>query len=242
MMKGYRKDLAYIHDRGFSSFSLQAASGFPGLFKRFGLPEKTVVDLGCGSGRLAAELRRRGYTVTGIDSSPSMIALARKNLPGGEFRLGSLWNCAFPRCGTIVSVGEVLNYQFDGKVSARRLHLLFSRMIHALVPSGLVIFDILCERASEDIRVTRTFTEGKGWCVTVEKTDAPKYIIRRITSFRRLKGAYRKSTEDHRVLRLNRGMVLSCLRDAGFKTYTLKGYTNKHLGNAHPVIVGKKPG
>jgi SAM-dependent methyltransferase len=45
-------------------------------------PGATVLDLGCGSGRpIAVYLARRGHHVTGIDSSPEMIALFRANLP-----------------------------------------------------------------------------------------------------------------------------------------------------------------
>ena len=44
--------------------------------------DATVLDLGCGSGQpIAAYLAGRGYPVTGVDSSPEMIALFRANLP-----------------------------------------------------------------------------------------------------------------------------------------------------------------
>lgn len=38
---------------------------------------KTVLDVGCGTGRHAVELARRGYTVTGIDLSNDMLNKAR---------------------------------------------------------------------------------------------------------------------------------------------------------------------
>ena len=42
----------------------------------------TILDIGCGSGRpIAAELVRRGYAVTGVDGSPKMLSLLRRNLP-----------------------------------------------------------------------------------------------------------------------------------------------------------------
>ncbi len=39
---------------------------------------RRVLDVGCGEGALAVELRRRGAQVTGVDPSGSMIAAARK--------------------------------------------------------------------------------------------------------------------------------------------------------------------
>ena len=37
-----------------------------------------ILDLGCGTGTLTAEIARRGALVTGVDSSPDMIAAARE--------------------------------------------------------------------------------------------------------------------------------------------------------------------
>ena len=41
------------------------------------LDGKTALDVGCGAGLLAEPLRRLGATVTGIDASPEVIAVAR---------------------------------------------------------------------------------------------------------------------------------------------------------------------
>jgi 2-polyprenyl-3-methyl-5-hydroxy-6-metoxy-1,4-benzoquinol methylase len=38
-----------------------------------------ILDIGCGTGRHSIELARRGYAVTGIDLSESMLAKAREN-------------------------------------------------------------------------------------------------------------------------------------------------------------------
>ncbi|MEX0331458.1 MAG: class I SAM-dependent methyltransferase [Puniceicoccaceae bacterium] len=40
-----------------------------------------VLDLGCGWGRVAAALAYEGYSVRGIDLSPHLVELARKNAP-----------------------------------------------------------------------------------------------------------------------------------------------------------------
>ncbi len=39
---------------------------------------KTILDIGCGTGRHAVELARRGWRVTGIDLSESMLAVAKE--------------------------------------------------------------------------------------------------------------------------------------------------------------------
>lgn len=42
------------------------------------LAPTTVLDAGCGTGRVAMELGRRGVEVVGVDTDPSMIATARR--------------------------------------------------------------------------------------------------------------------------------------------------------------------
>jgi SAM-dependent methyltransferase len=48
------------------------------LARRGVRPPAQVLDVGCGTGRYAIELARRGYDVRGIDRSPAMIDEARK--------------------------------------------------------------------------------------------------------------------------------------------------------------------
>ena len=45
---------------------------------------RTILDAGCGSGPLAVTLRDRGARLTGFDSSPAMVALARQRLGPGS--------------------------------------------------------------------------------------------------------------------------------------------------------------
>ena len=106
---GYQRNLAFIHDMGYSSFSLEAAAELIDLFRKHPLPDKRIVELGCGSGRLAHVLLTKGFSVTGIGSSSAMILLARKNAPKGRFSPSSIWDYHFPQAGAVISIGEVLN-------------------------------------------------------------------------------------------------------------------------------------
>jgi trans-aconitate methyltransferase len=42
---------------------------------------RSVLDAGCGTGRVAIELARRGFAVAGIDADPEMLATARTKAP-----------------------------------------------------------------------------------------------------------------------------------------------------------------
>jgi SAM-dependent methyltransferase len=51
------------------------------------LGPSSVLDVGCGTGRVAAELARRGLVVVGIDHHEGMVATARRLAPGVEFHV-----------------------------------------------------------------------------------------------------------------------------------------------------------
>jgi trans-aconitate 2-methyltransferase len=51
-------------------------------------PGETVLDLGCGTGRLTEEIARAGTAVIGIDASAEMIAEARRLYPQLRFEVG----------------------------------------------------------------------------------------------------------------------------------------------------------
>src|SRR5262245_48294727 len=55
-----------------------------------------IADLGCGSGIFSSMLRDAGYVPSGLDISPKLIELARRNYPGIEFLEGDVENLPFP--------------------------------------------------------------------------------------------------------------------------------------------------
>src|SRR3974390_3500651 len=53
-------------------------------------PGTPVADLGCGPGHVAAWLAAQGLRAVGIDMSPGMVAVGRREHPEVEFRQGDL--------------------------------------------------------------------------------------------------------------------------------------------------------
>ncbi|MFG3343751.1 class I SAM-dependent methyltransferase [Streptomyces sp. NPDC048018] len=49
-----------------------------------------IADLGCGPGHIAGWLAEHGRNVVGVDLSPAMVAIGRKEYPRAEFREGDL--------------------------------------------------------------------------------------------------------------------------------------------------------
>ena len=51
---------------------------------------RSVLDAGCGTGRVAVELARRGFEVVGVDAEPSMVPTARRQAPELEWHVADL--------------------------------------------------------------------------------------------------------------------------------------------------------
>lgn len=52
----------------------------------------SVLDAGCGNGRLIEALKNKKIKYLGLDNSPELIAIAKKNYPTNEFRLAEILN------------------------------------------------------------------------------------------------------------------------------------------------------
>ncbi len=69
-----------------------------------------MLDLGCGTGILAAALSVAGYEIVGIDVSEEMLALARRTAADARYVRDTIWTVELPHCRAVLSVGEGLNY------------------------------------------------------------------------------------------------------------------------------------
>ena len=61
-------------------------------------PDTSVLDLGCGGGSpVALHMVARGFHVTGVDSSPTLISLCRTRMPDQEWIVGDMRSLALGR-------------------------------------------------------------------------------------------------------------------------------------------------
>ena len=73
-----------------------ARSANDALFDRAGVgPGTELVDIACGSGYAASAAARRGATVSGLDASEALLAIARARTPAGDFRAGDMFALPF---------------------------------------------------------------------------------------------------------------------------------------------------
>jgi ubiquinone/menaquinone biosynthesis C-methylase UbiE len=91
-----------------------------------------VADIGCGPGKMTAYLDRVGLHGSGIDLSPEMLAVARRNDPGLRFSEGSMLALDLPDAGL---AGVVAWYSVIHLPPAR-LPSAFSEFYRVLTPGG----------------------------------------------------------------------------------------------------------
>ena len=115
------------HERAaFATFAelVQATGGGP------------VADIGCGPGRVTAYLRQLGLDAFGIDLSPGMIDVARRDHPGIRFEVGSMTDL---RLGDASVAGLVVWYSLI-HVPDDEIGSVFAQFRRVLRPGSPVLF------------------------------------------------------------------------------------------------------
>lgn len=217
----YEIDLAWIQQRGFSDFAREATPGIVAALRSAGFEGGRVVDLGCGSGVLLAALIEAGYAGVGVDVSAALLELARETAPAAALVHGSAWDVDLPECVAVTAIGEVLCYLGEEGAEPPGLEPLFGRIAAALRPGGLLLFDLIVAGAGEPMAY-RSWREGEGWTVLVEveEDSEARRLRRRIVTFRRVDGAWRRGEEMHRVRVFDAALVTEALGAAGFEVET----------------------
>lgn len=240
----YADDLAYIHDQGYKEIARDAASRVIKELSTLGCRSGTVVDIGCGSGLLAHALATAGYDVVGIDLSEAMIALARARVPGAQFRVESFVTATVPASVAVVASGEVLSYAFDSSNDNAARVDWFRRVYEALLPGGLLLFDIAGPGRVPPSGTHHTFAAGSDWAVLVESgfEAAKKTLVRKIISFRQVGELYRRGTEIHRLALLDPADVLTSLHEIGLRAENIPAYGSASLPPGVVAFLCRKPG
>lgn len=101
-------------------------------------PRARVLDLCCGTGRLAGWLSERGFHVIGLDNSAAMLAAARRNAPDATFVEADARSFALPqRVDLVLSTFDSVNHF----ASLDELEQVFRCVHAALSDDGLFCFD-----------------------------------------------------------------------------------------------------
>jgi SAM-dependent methyltransferase len=125
------------------------------IFRTAARPVRSVLDLGCGTGRHSVELAGRGYDLVGVDRSPAMLERARARAQAStalehqpEFVEGDVRDLSLAkRFDAVLCMFAVLGYQIE----AEGLRATLAGVRRHLEPGGLFIFDVWYGPAVEAI-------------------------------------------------------------------------------------------
>ncbi len=194
-----------------------------------------VLELGCGSGRVAIALAEAGYVVHGVDTSEAMLAIARTNL--GSRRLPVSFGCGDMRHASGHAEFGLAFCALDGLLhlqTAADLQTTLRASYQALWPGGLLAVDVV--NPSPDLLAMRdgvvrhqsTFT-GPGDAEITHfvswDIDPDAQAIDTAHFYDALcdDGAVRRRTTCFRLRYLERDEVKAALQAAGFDSVELYG-------------------
>ncbi len=98
-------------------------------------PGERILDVGCGTGQLTSEITHFGADVVGIDSSPDMIATARKNFPQLRFEVADVTDLLFADEFDVVISNAALHWVRDQRAA-------IASIARALKRGGRLVFEM----------------------------------------------------------------------------------------------------
>ncbi|WP_057896687.1 class I SAM-dependent DNA methyltransferase [Liquorilactobacillus oeni] len=124
-----------------------------------GKKDMTILDLACGTGRMAVKLAQEGYTVTGVDLSDEMLALADQRAHSQKLTIPLLQ-------ANMTDLSELA--QFDMVISCldslcylqnpQELKRVFLQVAQHLPAGGLFVFDVISPYQTDKIYPGYTYS------------------------------------------------------------------------------------
>lgn len=100
-------------------------------------PGMTVLDLGCGNGRLTKQIAERGAVVIGMDDSIDMLRVAKKTYPALTFQKGDATDFTLDEPVDAIFSNAVFHW-----IDQPRQENLFHCIANALKPGGQLVFEM----------------------------------------------------------------------------------------------------
>lgn len=221
----YNEDLAYIHHEGFPSYEPAVAQEVLAHLEKQKITSGTIIDLGCGGGRLLQMLSGKGFDLVGVDVSPSFLNTAQSLVPDATLVQGSVYEATLPPCVAVTSVGEVLSYVPTPEPHQHQLETLFSDVYGQLQSNGGFLFDLII-KDDDDPFFTHLWKTGQDWAAMAEarETADRAFIEREIISFRNSGQGYQRSEEMHYQEIFTSETILEMLKKVGFSVHLADGY------------------
>jgi len=200
------------------------------VFAGAGVPVRRVLDVGCGTGRHAEALGRRGLLVDGLDLEPAFVRLAAARNPGRDFHVGDMtaFEVSEPYDAVLCLFGTI-GYAAD----ETRLRAATQCLHDAVRSGGLVAVEPWLEPGdARDGHVTAQCGRGDGLAVArVSRLTVSGSVTR--LEFEYLvarRGGIERLSERHELGLYPQSVMLAAFEAAGLRArYEREGLTSRSL-------------
>ena len=194
------------------------------VFKKYKIKENAqVLDLGCGTGKMARRLKKAGYQVTAVDNSMDMLEVAASEEDDGIlYVLQDMVSLELPdQMDAVVSICDCMNYILEEE----DLKEAFKRVKRFLKEDGVFMFDMNSHYKYREILACNTFAEDREdasfiWDNFYDESD-------RINEYQlslfiqNEQGTYNKYEELHLQKAYDEEEIKEFLYEAGFTSVTV---------------------
>ena len=214
-----------------------------GQIKKNKIKGKEILDVACGTGNHDLLLKKKSFSIIGVDLNKEMLAIARKKVKGAKYIQRDMRTFNLKKkFDVVLCLFSAMHYNLN----YRQLEKTIRNFCRHLKPSGLLIFDMgfneerwrkgvvdVGHFQGKDVHVLRFSTsrrQGK------DGTLDMGYIV-----YKNHKFGF--AQERHTIRIFETLKVKKIMKNAGFETKTYQAYTNKFWtkrSKVSVVFVGKK--
>ena len=191
------------------------------IFKEYKIDKDAqVLDLGCGTGKMARKLAREGYQVTAVDNSMDMLEIAASEEDDHIlYVLQDMVSLELPQqVDAAVSICDCMNYILEEE----DLKEAFRRVREFLKEDGVFVFDMNSHYKYKEILACNTFAEDREDAIFIwdnfydEEERINEYQLSLF--IQNEQGTYNKYEELHLQKAYEQEEVVSFLYEAGFSS------------------------
>lgn len=210
-------------DSGQIAFSFRMIPYLDGLLQRHSVPQRSMLDLACGTGTVALSFAQQGWEVYGVDASSGMLDQARQKAQQTGHRLTfsqqDMRHFVLPHpVALITCLYDSLNYM----LTLADLQQVLRRVAENLLPGGVFMADMNTQITLEQVWGNNTFfVEREDLALVLRSGFEPETRLStvHIVGFvRHEDGRYSRFDEHHTEIAYEDEQVRAALQAAGLQT------------------------
>lgn len=180
--------------------------------------KSSILEIGCGTGNVAIDLKKRGYEITGLDVSHEMLLIAEENARKAGVNIPFICQDIseakiLKNVDIALSVCDVINY-----IAPEKLKKSFKMIYDLLKPKGVFLFDISSPYKLKHILGDNIFFEDLENMTYIWVNELEKDRVKMdITIFLKENDLFRRSDESHLQYIHDEKTIMNILNQCGFK-------------------------